>query len=293
MNKTGERTESPAQKLSDTKADSGKHAFTLCKFVFNRTAERPANSSIIHFHDRNLWDLLKSELSYYPYHSFQGPPAIIRSPFEPLVHNWDHLQKLATAEVSDENGSQARNDLKLLMDTILGGSGDEDLDSYFKLRETTRRQGSVTYKDLWTLFPPGTLVYGNPFQGQPEVFLVQDHNGVWPTGNRENWSIACWAYDWNSTKFCRSSYNIEFEQFEGQKSIASLPYYPLCFHKEEKELRSELITRGKRFRTLCESREGSQMFAYEGGAIFGLKGFSMQTIKTTVSIHGNVSWLLC
>lgn len=284
---TGERTESTDQKPSDTKTDSGEHAFTLRKFVYGRVVERLPNSSTIDIHDTKLWDLLKSELSYYPYHYFQGPPTTIRSPFEPLVHNWDNLQKLAAEEVSDEDGSQARNDLKLLMDTILDGSGDEDLDSYFKLREATREQGSVTYKNLWTLFPPGTFVYGKPFQGQSEVFLVQDTNGVWPTGTRENWSIACWAYDWNSTKFCRSPYNIAFEPFEGQKSIVSLPYYPLCFHKEEKELRSELITRGKRFRALCESREGSQMFAYDGGAMFERKGFSMQPIETAVSIRGH------
>lgn len=257
-----------------------------------------SNFSEIDIHDIGLWGLLGSELGHYPYHTFRGNPSTLRSPFQPLIHNWDKLQSISSEDVDDDK-AQSRRDLKLLLDTISAGSGDDKLDRYLKTREVSQEQRTVTFDNLWTLFPPGELVYGTPFLNQPEIFLVQDCLESWPSsrsrylGGDSSWKLLCWAYDWNGEKFYRSSLTLTFEPFDGQKSIVSLPFYPLHIHESREMIEETLVERGKRFRELCRPRTkkplelGSQMFDYKGNAIFGRKGFSIP------GYDSNVRYLIC
>ena len=79
----------------------------------------------------------------------------------------------------DGKDEQARLDLGLLLDTLSSGSGDQKLDKYLKVRESSKEQ-KMTFESLWTIFPPGTLVYGKVFQGQDQIFIVQGNVRPWP-----------------------------------------------------------------------------------------------------------------
>ncbi|KAI0897170.1 P-loop containing nucleoside triphosphate hydrolase protein [Annulohypoxylon nitens] len=87
------------------------------------------------------------------------------------------------------------------------------------------------------------------------------------------WQLRCWTYDWTGEKFERTSFVLPFECFEGHRPITSLRYYPFDLSKH-KLIKSKLIERGKIFRRFCIAKEGSQLFEYEGDAIFGKKGFT-------------------
>lgn len=48
------------------------------------------------------------------------------------------------------------------------------------MRETYLKEGAVQFDDLWTVFTPGTLINGTPFQKQDQLFIVQDNLAIWP-----------------------------------------------------------------------------------------------------------------
>ena len=230
----------------------------------------------------DLWELLRELLRHYPYHTFRGSPSTLNSPYEPLILYWDKLV-LATKETpKDDNDKQARADLKLLLDTVSSSSGDPKLDKYFKTRDSNNEQNSVTFETLWTIFPPGTLVYGQPFLGQDQLFIVKDNLRPWPyrpPGHPHEdavWNLHCWTYDWDGKLFRRMCLKLEFEYFDGQKPITSLPYHPFELKEQEQRavIKGNLIKRGVEYRQFCTATQGSRMFEYNGEAMFVKKGFS-------------------
>ncbi|EQB46725.1 hypothetical protein CGLO_14201 [Colletotrichum gloeosporioides Cg-14] len=278
---TGERTEL----LDDTRTriveskDNGKLAFILKKKMNDRFSDEDDGSEI-EVVSQPLWSLLKEHLGDYPYHVFRGPSVPLNSPYEAIIFGWEKLQMAANQDPRDEEDKQARDDLKTLLDVISSGSsGDANLDKYFQFRDVYRQGNTIQFVDLWTVFPPGTLVYGTPFQGQDQVFLVQDNYGAWPERSDRPqqflpWELDCWIYDWNGESFQRTAYTLLFDHFDGQKPLSSLPYRPFGHGNSDESLKEMLIDRGKRFRTLCTAKKGNQLFEYAGDAIFGKKGVS-------------------
>ena len=227
-----------------------------------------------------LWDLLKELLGHNPHHLFRGSPVTIPSPFKPLVLYWDELEQAAQDPPKNDNDGQARSDLGLLLDTISSSSGDPKLDKYFRARDSNKEQESVTFETLWTIFLPGSLVYGQPFQRQHQIFIVQDSNKTWPNFRRRrafehaSWDLLCWTYDWDGNRFRRMSLKLEFGYFDGHKPITSLPFYPFKLNDQCNVIRHSLIKQGVAYRHVCEAAQGSRMFEYNGEAILVKKGFS-------------------
>ncbi|CCC08317.1 hypothetical protein SMACR_01865 [Sordaria macrospora] len=274
-----EKEDNPAPKTEDR----DQIAFILKKLQADQVPGSD-DSSEIDIISLDLWDLLKKHLAATPRHLFRGQPITMYSPFEAFVHNFDLLQTVATEinEQDNEQQKQARKDLELLLGVISGGSsGDEKLNKYFKMRDSYLSDGTIQFDDLWTIFPPGALIYGKPFQGEEQVFVVADNWSPWPRirdhpSTWKPWGLACWVYDWTGAEFKRTPFDVKIEGFEGRKPVTSLPYYPLEF-METSELRSikaKLTARGKKFRKYCEAKEGSRMFEYAGAAIHGMKGFT-------------------
>ena len=273
---TGERKD---ELLSDTTSEVSNvqdtsHAFVLRRNIYANNRED--NDGELEIVSRDLWHLLKTLLSHYPYHIFQGDPVTINSPYEGLILNWDKLDKAANESPADGEDGEARTDLKLLLDTISSGSGDPKLDKYFKIRESHKEQKFVTFETLWTIFAPGTLVYGKPFQGQDQVFIVHDNLIPWPRIERKEskWTIACWTYDFDGKKFKRLALRFDIESFEGTRPISSLPFYPLDYHQDLGILKKRLLERGAKYKRFCTAKQGSRMFEYRGPVVYGKKGFS-------------------
>ena len=244
------------------------HAFTLRRSLYD---DKDENDGEIEIADQALWDLLGTILQDYPNHTFTSSMSTIHSPYEVLIFNWDKLE----AATKEEPTTQAQSDLKLLLDAIMMGSGDPKLDKYFKTRLSNRDQGVVTFETLFTLFPPGTLIYGRPFLGQDQVLLMWDNMSSWPvTRSGKLWTMLCWTYDWDGKVFKRMPLRIDIDHFEGAKRITTLPFYPLEYHPQCQQIKEAMIARGKRYRDYCGQKPGSQMFDYDGEAVPAKKGFS-------------------
>ncbi|RYP48745.1 hypothetical protein DL768_005402 [Monosporascus sp. mg162] len=285
---TGEPIEgdSKLRKSRDKDVDRDRYAFVLRKNIYE-TKYSPyplQNSSEIDITSPDLWALLKEHLGHYPYHIFRDSPVTLSSPYEPIVFQFDDLRKAAKPS-EDDKKKQAREDLALLLDTISGGSsGDEKLDKYFKMRSNYKKQRpeTIQFEDLWTVFPPGMLVYGRPFQGEDQVFVVKDNREPWPWRGQSRrgghelapWELDAWSYDWKDGSFSRTLFTLVFEHFDGHLPLTSLPFYPFEMHGERDAVYARLVDRGKKFRMICESKEASRLFQYEGRTILEKKGFS-------------------
>ncbi|CAI6341094.1 unnamed protein product [Periconia digitata] len=272
-----------------------------------------------------LQNLLKAKLSHDPRLHFANDgdnnDLTILSPFEPILHIWTELGKLAGSEIdseewtgirsrfeesaktasksrmsvtvrlstTDERLRKAKKDLTTLLDHI---RATQEVSSYLNSGlEASQTSGTIQFEFLWTLFPPGELVYATPFMKQPQLFIVKeslsyieyergDNRGDREQGKRlaRYWYLDCWSYDWDGKKYNRVPLTLKFDNFQGARKINTLPCYPLKYRDDRDDpdnvkLKEKLVSRGKLFVNYCERKRGKQMLDYEGEAISHGSGF--------------------
>jgi hypothetical protein len=259
-----------------------------------------------------LRNLLHVELAHDP--RFHSQPDSLKnsitltSPFEPLVHNWERLEALAiTADDSAARknlqrridrgvAENSRNDsaLVVLADEEKRKKAFADLGALLNQVRTTpelkpyfpvqRQRISVQFDYLWTIFPPGELVYSAVFNRKDQIFIVKEcvaHFTKQSDSGKERdvkrfWSLVCWTYDWNGRTFNRVPITFRFEEFQGARVTNTLHCHPLRYHNADTvKLKRDLIRRGKIFRDLCIRQNGSQMFDYNGYALSHGTGFQL------------------
>ncbi|KAI1357507.1 hypothetical protein F5Y08DRAFT_324151 [Xylaria arbuscula] len=212
------------------------------------------------------------------------------SPYSALVYSWEEALREANDVVDGESDDerQARDDLKELLRIISTSSGDVRLDRFFKSRQALLNEGTITHEALWTLFPPGTLIVGQPCHDEPQVFVVQSSEKF--VSDNEYFEMICFSFDWDGTTFSRVPFEVEFEPWGGErKSVTSLPFYPLDFYEEDglsreesrRKLESRLIERGRKFVEFCVAPKGKQMFNYSNGPAYFHRGGTLLKSKHT------------
>ena len=279
------------------------HAFTVSR-TFKRDGDY--DYSVIIIDDDGLRALLLYALADQPWLRHATTTLSITSLFEPIVHKWSVLHDIAYGESPNPTLVDLHNeienkdthvsgtpsgalaplkavgnlekslvDLRLLLDEVRRTPG---LESYFKTsREMQEKTNSITFEYLWTIFPPGELVFSSTFMDRPQAFIVKFCSESYKVNNGMKWILECWSYDWDGTHFRRVPVQFSFEYFKGTKSITSLTCYPLRFHRDTSDdvnnpgglslgeaMKQKLIRRGERYRDLCLTEKGRQMFDYEG-----------------------------
>ncbi|KAJ4356773.1 uncharacterized protein N0V89_004809 [Didymosphaeria variabile] len=238
------------------------------------------------------------------------------SPFEPLLQRWTKLEELARESFESDSwrsvtkkiGEAKRNsqtatveqkpekflgkaqkDLVALMERVRSSP---EVEAYLSAIEAAVKNSTIQFDNLWTIFPPGEIVYSTSFMKEDQIFVVKECSSYYPTesdsglpkDNRQVCNLHCWSYDWNGKHFTRVPVLFKFEEFPGVKLINTLHCHPLRNHftdddQERKigELKNKLIARGKLFREYCvrtiEDRLGEQTFEYDGTAISHGSGF--------------------
>jgi hypothetical protein len=286
-----------------------------------------------------LQDLLKAKLAHDPRLHFSNDNTkneiTMLSPFEPLLHIWTQLEKLAETECDAEEWSslkgqfeelrekskmalekdalsplenvedrlrKAKKDLTTLLEHI---RKTQEVSSYFSGLNASKTSRAVQFEYLWTLFPPGELVYATPFMRQPQIFIVKD-SVSYIRFEKENeseskkriWTLDCWSYDWDGKKLKRVPVTFKFENFQGARKVNTLPCYPLKYRDdaldpENEVLKKQLIERGKKFVDFCIKKAGKQMFDYDGEAISHGSGFQrLKNVSATVRMGGFVGELV-
>ena len=150
-----------------------------------------------------------------------------------------------------------RNHLKLLVKYL-------DTD-YAKIKESLTpmlENGIITFELLWALWKPHTLAYTTTYgtSSEPRVFKVDmahEHESIIAG---KFYGIHGKYFEYDGKKFGYGSMFEEIPEFQGARKIASLPVYPLKYHKNESQVRADLIDRGKKFVSL----DGVHYKAYQG-----------------------------
>jgi hypothetical protein len=199
QNDTGEVVDSkdlPVKLLSgEEESVDAYHAFEWRQIVDSKGDEISCQITIFNV---DLKKAIASQLDDYPGH-WDEEQMIFHGIFRPLVYNWDRFQKLL---VDGSVPDQILSDLHIMLELI---KKSKRLRTYFNNLEVTKKDATITSDMLWTLFPPGELVFGSPFN-EPQVFIVSDCEQPLVRFSADPiWAflgVSCWRYGKNTALPC-------------------------------------------------------------------------------------------
>ena len=182
-------------------------------------------------------------------------------PFMVLFHNRQQLRNLAE-DTSDS--TPAKEPAKLILDFMQYEFADisQKLDDV----ECTNPSGSITFPNMWMLYPPGTIVY-SIVNGEREAFVIDSIRGVqrrppsFIGRNRHTGlDITCWSINYDGEIYGRVWSTHCILPFHGTKDISALDLVPEKYLPEAESVKSALLVRGKQFWSL----QGQKYLEYTG-----------------------------
>lgn len=120
---------------------------------------------------------------------------------------------------------------------------------------------SISFKNLWAIFPPDCLVVGkDPLSG----------NRIWRsrsavekrTDNGIIFVISAESIDWNGKNLGLVRSQLTIDDFSGTLAIGDLPYAPLRYHPRAKVVMQRILERSQKKLTYCS--RGFQIRDHEG-----------------------------
>ncbi|KAK3984263.1 hypothetical protein QBC44DRAFT_375395 [Cladorrhinum sp. PSN332] len=194
-----------------------------------------------------LKTVLGAVLQDYPGVTTQLDRVEFGSPFEPFVHRWAEFVG-ARDNVQDE---ETKKHVDLLFYVL-----EEELQDTIRQVKDLVVNGFITYDLLWTIFEPGSVIFGRGSGGERGYKLTRGETNYW--GNE--YDLYCIYVDFDGSVFGYRSHHISLPAFKGTLHIMSLAAFPLKFHAYEFLVRERLITRGR----LWEKLKGYHFKYYKG-----------------------------
>ncbi|CAK7204706.1 hypothetical protein SEUCBS139899_007466 [Sporothrix eucalyptigena] len=152
--------------------------------------------------------------------------------------------------------------------------------------------GLITFDLLWALWKPNTLAFTTTYGStdQPRVFKAEMAEKHFSLMKGDFYYIEGKYFEYDGKRFGFGSVADEIGEFRGARKITSLPLYPLKYHKNEEQLRKDLIDRGKKFVALS----GVQYKSYDGMAYYKKKKAAVRVnisgrIMIDSSIHRRIN----
>ncbi|KAH0593305.1 hypothetical protein MHUMG1_09027 [Metarhizium humberi] len=204
---------------------------------------------------------------------FRGYPGImtrlsrlkLKAPFECFLHRWEQFEAARDAEDQDPTAKEHLD--------LLHGIMKEELGDIINLRKDYFKNKSVTFDDLWTIFPPDCTVFGIK-EGKPVAALFK--RGSFECG--KEYILECKIIDWDGVKMGWSSLKLHIPAFLGFANFSSLPSYPIEYCSNPEAIKETLRERGRRF----ESLAGFCYRQYEGVAVYHPEQNTDKTCRETV-----------
>jgi uncharacterized protein DUF7025 len=169
---------------------------------------------------------------------------IFLAPFCQFFWRWEAFEK-AVAEQPDESVKAILLQLRAIVKRELA-------DAFAVSKELTSN-GVITFRYLWTIFPPGELIYTNFFDSE-ERFLVLLNSRMEdprrPRAGPPTYILNLRYIDWDGYGFGYTPHPGRIGQFKGTRKINSLFMYPAKYMKDQTAARDRCIARGIKFRDL-------------------------------------------
>lgn len=183
----------------------------------------------------------------------------------------DNKSQLASTPVSvhgENEGMLPLESMRCLEELrVLKELLDKDLKSTFDLRKQIKDgvARSISFQDLWHLFPLGGEIVSNDSNGQNQTYRVLNVSGgrpflcsryqadmdAWESTSKDlpKFEILSFFYDFDGKELgaCQESHTIK--SYDGLKAITSLPCFPIIYSKNSRGLkpRDFFVERGRRF----------------------------------------------
>ncbi|KAK8009935.1 ATPase family AAA domain-containing protein 3A-like [Apiospora arundinis] len=141
--------------------------------------------------------------------------------------------------------------------------------------------GLITFDLLWALWKPNTLVFTTTY-GSPEehrVFKVEMAEKRYSMLKGETYYIEGKYFEYDGKNFGFGAMAEEIAEFQGSRRIDSLTCYPLQYHKNETQVRRDLVERGKKFVGL-----GGMLFRSHQGLAYYKKKKSVVRVEVNSRI---------
>jgi hypothetical protein len=112
--------------------------------------------------------------------------------------------------------------------------------------------GLISFDLLWALWKPNTLAYTTTYgsHDEPRVFKVEMAEKHYSLMKGDFYYVEGKYFEYDGKQFGYGSMSEELGDFRGARKITSLGVYPLKYHKNEAQLRKDLVMRGKKFAAL-------------------------------------------
>ncbi|KAK0716196.1 AAA family ATPase [Lasiosphaeris hirsuta] len=225
--------------------------FALCVTRQYDMQNKYVQRTSLQINSQALKDILSEIIAAYPGQSFATADVAIDFPAHCLYH---YQPELDAAVAKQEPGSDGAAHLPILLDFI-----DEHFADEIKQGDNLRDKGLVSYEHLWTLFRPGSLVFGSK-KGQARVFKLDNYH--YAGGQCAGLQLQVQFTDYDGDDFGTRFDGLFIPQFAGAVPIASLPALPLQFHPDPEGVRRALTARGRRWEALA----GQNFREYKGVA---------------------------
>lgn len=186
----------------------------------------------------------------------------------------DDLASEAEDEHEDEGQkkpeSSALEHTDLLLDMLRSQLGD-----FHHVAEDLAKNKVARYDFLWTLFPPGELVFSRLFHR--DCILEVEKTEYYQEKRVKTYGLHCKFVNWDGEKFGWEESVIEIPEFSGTRPIQDLEAYPVTWRRAAEDVRSNLLERGRKFVSLSgwhhKAYRGIMMVP--GGAFFGPENFGI------------------
>ena len=218
------------------------------------------------------------EIVMYTYDSLDigTTPIIIPSPFFELFFK----RKEIAAYLDNEDKDQSlRAEVRLLHNFI-----QEDKVTVSKLDEynSLLRQKTVSYNNLWTLFPPNELLILNN-DAAPECWLCRN---VVAVPKKVEWLVTGVRldFDGHNIGLIRQTCSISFrDRLNGTMEISQLPIVPVRYFDGWDIMRAKLIERGRRYQQFMGTNLDSHAYLHYKGPLWESDDLSAKA-KSKVNI---------
>ncbi|KAI0126120.1 hypothetical protein BJ170DRAFT_725951 [Xylariales sp. AK1849] len=235
-----------------------------------------------------LSKLLYDVIGNYPGDPIDADDVQIEAPYHSLFYYREQLEAVGLERFKDDEESLSQ--LKLLLEWIKTHF-EHDIAAHNRCMAGDLR--AIAYERLWTLFPPGTIVYSKLLE-QHRAFRVlenwYDNSELLPgLGMKVNF------VDFDGERVGTRRMELFIPKYTGTQELSELPTMPLELLKDATEVREELSARGRKF----EGYIGQHFEQYNGIALkktqqgyarFNVTGRVMIDCKTYHRLEANDSF---
>ncbi|KAI1431677.1 P-loop containing nucleoside triphosphate hydrolase protein [Xylaria sp. CBS 124048] len=202
-----------------------------------------------------LRQLLKDIIGNYPSDPINVKDVQIASPYYSLFYCREELATVGRERFKDDEESTSH--LNLLLNWI---------ENHFKLDIEAYQNcisgdvKAISYKYLWTLFAPKTIIHGKVLD-QHRAFRV--HSSWYETGDSPSLNVVVIYIDYDGERLGERRSDIFIPKYVGIRDLSDLEARPLALHEDSAGIREYLLARGRKF----ESYIGQHFKRYDGIAV--------------------------